>query len=157
MVSLYIPFLVPLITKSSNQDDSYDIQANGWVRNTKYYNLDEDIASYQYVERPYKLSNNQISEVTYASPGSIDYVGILTGGRNYKVGDALEFQEAGTDGFGVDIEYLKLVVKKYRRLVVRPQRQIMLRLFLVKDQEITYCMQQILMDIPNLNLFQLVE
>ena len=101
--------------KSSNQD-SYDIQANGWIRNTKYYNLDEDIASYQYVERPYKLSNNQISEVTYASPGSIDYVGILTGGRNYKVDDALVFQDAGTDGFGVDIRVSKVGGKEVSQI-----------------------------------------
>ena len=70
--------------------------------------MDDDIASYHYVERPYKLSNNQISEVTYASPGSIDYVGILTGGRNYKVNDALVFDSLGTDGFGVDVRVSKV-------------------------------------------------
>jgi len=93
--------------KSSNHD-SYDVQGNGWIRNTKFYNLDQDISSYNYVERPYKLQSDQISKVTYASPGGIDYVGILTGGTNYKVNDSLIFDSAETNGFGIDVKVSRI-------------------------------------------------
>ena len=94
-------------TTSSNQDD-YDIQANGWIRNSKYYNLDDEVASYDYVERPYKLDNQQVSKVTYASPGGIDYVGIQSGGTNYKVNDTLIIDSAETSGGGADIRVSKV-------------------------------------------------
>jgi len=88
--------------KSTNHDD-FTIETHGWIRNTKYYNLDDDVSNYAYIERPYKLTNNQISEVTYASPGGVDYVGILTGGQNYRVNDSLIFNENGSGGYGVDV------------------------------------------------------
>ena len=88
--------------KSTNHDD-FSIETHGWIRNTKYYNLDNEVSNYAYVERPYKLTNNQISEVTYASPGGVDYIGILTGGKNYKVNDSLIFNENGSGGYGVDV------------------------------------------------------
>ena len=93
--------------KSSNHDD-FDVQENGWIRNTRYYNLDKDESSYSFIERPYKLQNNQVSKVTYASPGGIDYVGILTGGTNYKVNDSLVFNNTGTRGFGADVKVSKV-------------------------------------------------
>ena len=74
--------------KSSNHDD-YMVEEYNWIRNTKYYNLEETDSSYSYVERPFKMVNNQLSKVTFAAPGSITNVGILTGGTNYKVNDAL--------------------------------------------------------------------
>tara|TARA_Y100000004_G_scaffold95231_1_gene106697 strand:+ start:4064 stop:15256 length:11193 start_codon:yes stop_codon:yes gene_type:complete len=88
--------------KSTNHDD-YDLQSHGWVRNTKYYHLDDDVSSYAYVERPYKLTNTQISEVTYASPGGVDSVGIITGGKNYRVNDSLIFNDNGSGGYGADV------------------------------------------------------
>ena len=93
--------------KSSNQDD-YDVQDHGWVRNTKFYNLDLTDSSYAYVERPYKLKGNQRSEITFASPGGVERVGILTGGTNYKVDDKLVIDNTGTSGFNADIRVSKV-------------------------------------------------
>ena len=88
--------------KSSNHDE-YDVQGNGWVRNTSFYNLEEDDSSYSYVERPFKLTNTQLSKVTYASPGTVGNIGILTGGTNYKVGDSLIIDNTDTQGFNADV------------------------------------------------------
>ena len=88
--------------KSSNHDE-YDVQENGWVRNTSFYNLEEDDSSYTYVERPFKLTKTQLSKVTYASPGSVGNIGILTGGVNYKVGDSLDIDNTETQGYNADI------------------------------------------------------
>ena len=93
--------------KTSNHDQ-YDIQENGWIRNTKFYNLEETVSSYDYVERPFKLKNNQISKVTFAAPGKLDKIGILTGGTNYKVGDSLNIDNTGTGGYNADIKVAKV-------------------------------------------------
>ena len=69
--------------KSSNHDD-YMVDEYNWIRNTKYYNLEEIDSSYSYVERPFKMVNNQLSKA---------YVGILTGGTNYKVNDELVLED----------------------------------------------------------------
>ena len=93
--------------KTSNHDQ-YDIQENGWIRNTKFYNLEETVSSYDYIERPFKLKNNQISKVTFAAPGKLDKIGILTGGTNYKVGDSLNIDNTGTGGYNADIKVAKV-------------------------------------------------
>ena len=49
------------------------------------------------------------------------------------------FQEAGTDGFGVDIRVSKVGGKKYRRLAVQPLRQIMLGCSGEKQELFTVC------------------
>ena len=93
--------------KSSNQND-YDLQTSKWTRNTNFYNLNEEFTSYTYLPLPYKLRNTQQSKVSYASPGRIESVGILTGGTNYKVGDKLIVNNTDTKGFGADIRVSKV-------------------------------------------------
>ena len=93
--------------KSSNHDE-YDVQKYGWRRNTSFYNLEKDDSSYPYVERPFKLTNTQLSKVTYAAPGSIGNIGILTGGTNYKVGDSLVIDNTDTQGFNADVRVSKI-------------------------------------------------
>jgi len=88
--------------KSSNQND-YDLQKSNWTRNTNFYNLNEPSTSYTYLTLPYKLRNTQKAKVSYAAPGKIGSIGILTGGTNYKVDDQLIINNTNTDGFGADI------------------------------------------------------
>ena len=93
--------------KSSNHDD-YMVDEYNWIRNTKYYNLEETDSSYSYIERPFKMVNNQLSKVTFASPGGITDVGILTGGTNYKVNDALVLEDVDVRGFNAQIVVSKV-------------------------------------------------
>ena len=93
--------------KSSNQDD-YDIQASKWLRNTTMYNLLEKEESYKYFPLPYKMKDDQLSDVSFATPGKITSVGIVTGGTNYKVNDSILFDNTGTSGFGADIKVSKV-------------------------------------------------
>jgi len=93
--------------KSSNHDD-YDVEANNWLRNTKYYNLEETEISYDYIESPFRLNSNQLSKVTFATPGTVDNVGIITGGTNYKVGDSLIFNNTDTSGYNADVRVSKV-------------------------------------------------
>ena len=49
---------------------------------------------YPYVFIPNKL--NQTAKINAAAPGTIDSIGILTGGTGYRVGDTLNFNNDGT-------------------------------------------------------------
>jgi hypothetical protein len=84
--------------RSSNQDD-IDLNATTWSRNTTPYNLLKKNSSYNYLLLPNLL--NQTVDVKYASPGSIENIGIITGGNNYRVNDKVIFDEEGTRGFGL--------------------------------------------------------
>ena len=84
--------------KSSNQDD-FNFEESDLRRNTDPLNLiDEDEQLYSYLFIPNKL--NQTAKISAVSPGTIDSIGILTGGTNYKVGETLVFNNDGTEGSG---------------------------------------------------------
>ena len=61
----------------NNQDD-YNLEENGWRRNTKPLNLIDGDEQYPYLYIPNKLK--QTGKVL--EPGTISSVGILTGGTN---------------------------------------------------------------------------
>jgi len=80
----------------SNQND-YDIQSNGWLRNTYNYNLNDN--GYKYIFNS-NLVNKQKIEVTSASLGVVEEVDILAGGSNYKVNDEIIFDDSNSGGNG---------------------------------------------------------
>ena len=75
----------------SNQDD-IDLNKTNWVRNTFPYALDKDNSGYDYVIEPYTYST-QDSVIKFVDKGSVDNIGIVTGGANYKVGDKVVFEQ----------------------------------------------------------------
>ena len=83
--------------KSSNQDE-IDIQKLNWLRNTNPYNLNSSNSKYNYILDSNRIQQ-QISDVTYASPGKIDGIKIVQPGSNYKVGDIIVFNNEGTEGY----------------------------------------------------------
>jgi hypothetical protein len=83
--------------KSSNQDE-VNLNNTSWIRNTSKYNTSESLVSYEYFDSPNDL--NQTFTIKSVFPGSIDSVGIITGGTNYKVGDSIEFDNSKTNGYG---------------------------------------------------------
>ena len=101
--------------KSSNQEE-IDLNKTDWVRNTSYYNLINENAAYNYLTIPNLL--NQTADVKYASPGFIENIGIVTGGNNYKVNDALVFDESGTSGYNVSAKVSRLKGKSINSVSV---------------------------------------
>jgi hypothetical protein len=79
----------------SNQD-IIDLNDTDWVRNTYPYNIVENQSTYEYVTIPNNL--NQTIDIVGVSPGSVDNVGILTGGNNYRINDAVVFNNIDTNG-----------------------------------------------------------
>lgn len=81
--------------KSSNQY-SYNLNQSDWLRVVTPYNF----ANYDYVLKPYEYVKQTI-DVKYASPGSVDSVGIITGGNGYQVNDRIVFSDTESGGTGV--------------------------------------------------------
>jgi len=69
---------------------SYNLNATEYFRNTTPYSLTEEDASYEFLYQPNK-EREQLININLVSTGSIDSVGILTGGNNYQVNDIINF------------------------------------------------------------------
>ena len=77
--------------KNDSYQGNYDIVENRWLRNTTPYGLTLDNVSYEYVTEPYKIYD-EVIDITSTSTGSIDSVGIVTGGSGYQVNDRVVFE-----------------------------------------------------------------
>jgi hypothetical protein len=82
---------------ASNQDD-LDLNQTNWLRFTTPYNIINGTASYSYLPTPNNL--NQTVDVKFALPGSVESIGINSGGDGYKVNNSIVFDESGTRGYG---------------------------------------------------------
>jgi hypothetical protein len=80
----------------SNQD-SIDLNKTSWLRNTQPYHLNSQTGGYNYILKPY-APVEQTATVNSTIPGSIDDIGIISGGDNYKVGDKIVFSNENTGG-----------------------------------------------------------
>ena len=81
---------------SSNQDE-YDINNTDWCRNTFPYNLTDDV-EYPYIYTPNELK--QTGKIISTRRGTVEGIEIKSAGESYKVGDLVNFSDAGTTGFG---------------------------------------------------------
>ena len=77
--------------KNDSYQEKYDIVSDMWLRNTTPYGLVQDNVSYEYVTQPYNIFD-EVIDITSASVGTIDNVGIITGGSGYQVGDRIVFE-----------------------------------------------------------------
>jgi hypothetical protein len=75
---------------TSNQRD-YDLNSSDWFRNTTPYSLTETTVNYNFLYEPNKVRNQTVNIVS-VSTGSIDNIGIVTGGKSYQVGDKITFE-----------------------------------------------------------------
>ena len=89
----------PINFKSTTRQGEYDIQGDRWLRNTYNYNLDNEFDKYKYIFNS-NLVKEQSLEVTSASLGIVESVGIVTGGKNYKVNDSVIFDDTNSGGSG---------------------------------------------------------
>ena len=83
--------------RKSNQDD-VDLNASDWIRNSYPYSLRGENSGYEYVSQSYKYVS-QDSIIKHVQKGSVDSVGIITGGSDYRVNDKVVFEQDETDGF----------------------------------------------------------
>ncbi len=80
----------------SNQND-YDIEKEGWFRDTTDYHTQESRSRYKYFFNSNNIRKQSV-DITAASVGTVEEVGILTGGSNYQYKDRIVFNNSGTSG-----------------------------------------------------------
>ena len=82
--------------KVSNQSE-YDLEGNDWLRNTYFYYIQSQYGGYDYIKNSNK-DKAQYLRISGSTTGTIDSVGIVTGGTQYRVGDRVFFDNKGTGG-----------------------------------------------------------
>jgi len=102
-------------TKAQNQD-SFDFEENGLRRNTNPLNLISDDREYPYLFIPNNL--DQTAKINGVAPGTIDSIGIITGGTGYRVGDTLNFNNDGSGGEGAYAKVTKVKGKSISNISV---------------------------------------
>lgn len=102
--------------KSSSNQDDYDLNNSNWLRNTAPYNLSDKNINYEYLNIPNEL--DQEAKLLQPLTGKVDNIGILTGGKNYKVNDNIVFSNENTGGSGVSAKVSKLEGKTVSNISV---------------------------------------
>ena len=77
------------------------------MRNTFNYHTNDAKSGYDYIFNSTKVQQQSI-DITATSVGTIESVGILTGGTNYKVNDKVDFKNEGTSGRDADVKVFKV-------------------------------------------------
>ena len=93
---------------SKSNQDLIDLNSTELVRNTTPYNFLFTDSSYDFLVNPISI-HKQRTYVDNVTAGDIELVGITTGGNNYKVGDEIVFEDAGSSGYGskAKVDFIK--------------------------------------------------
>jgi hypothetical protein len=100
----------------SHTSTQHNFNPDGWFRNTQPYNLIDKELNYKYLSIPNDLL--QTVDITGITPGTIDKIGIQTGGELYKVGDRVVFDNNNTSGTGADAKVSNLEGKRVTNVSV---------------------------------------
>ena len=97
--------------KLASNHDEYDIEKDGWFRNTKPYRLNSNPSGYDYIYNSSKIKNQSI-DITNTSVGTVESIKIVNKGDNFKIGDKLVFDNTQTSGSGASAEISRIDGKK---------------------------------------------
>ena len=97
----------PFNFKSISNQNEYDVESDGWFRNTKFYYTTGGDAGYDYIYNS-DLERNQSLDVTATTTGSVDALEILDPGTDYAVNDKVVFNSTGTSGRNVKYKVSEL-------------------------------------------------
>lgn len=91
----------------SNQTD-FDFNTGNLVRNTKPCNLLDKNSNYDYFLNSTEIQNKNL-KITNTKKGSINSIKIISGGKDYNVGDRIVFdnQNSGGSGAASKVKYVK--------------------------------------------------
>ena len=101
---------------SANQQD-YDLNTHDWFRNSLNYKFKLSNSSYDFVKDPDRIKNQTVN-IDYTSDGGVQTVGIITGGKNYNIGDRVLFNNSLTGGVNASAKVDRLFGKNLTALSV---------------------------------------
>ena len=76
---------------------SFPFEGSGLLRNTKPYNLTSGNSQYDFIFNPIKIKEPLVKVKSVFLSG-LDDVGVTTGGRDYRIGDKVVFNNTNTSG-----------------------------------------------------------
>ena len=100
-----------------NFDQDVDPVSFGLIRNVKPYNIND----YEFISNSQK-NTKLASKIIRASSGSVSGIDLIDGGSEYRVGDALVFDNKRTDGFGAIGSVLKIFGPQLNNITTTVQR-----------------------------------
>ena len=100
-----------------NFDQDVDPVSYGLIRNVKPYNIND----YEFISNSQK-NTKLASKIIRASSGSVSGIDLIDGGSEYRVGDALLFDNERTDGFGAIGSVLKIYGPQLNNITTTVQR-----------------------------------
>lgn len=91
----------------SNQNN-FDFNSGNLVRNTSPYNILEKNSEYEYFLNPKEIQNENL-KIANTKKGPINSIKIISGGKDYAVGDRITFnnQNSGGSGASFKVKYVK--------------------------------------------------
>ena len=89
----------------------------GLIRNVKPYNIND----YEFISNSQK-NTKLASKIIRASSGSVSGIDLIDGGSEYRVGDALLFDNERTDGFGAIGSVRKIYGPQLNNITTTVQR-----------------------------------
>ena len=101
---------------TSNQND-YNIQNTDYLRCTQVYHTNDDRSGYDYIFNS-KKEKSQTIDVSTSSVGTIESIGIVTGGTNYKINDRVDFANTGSGGRDADVRVSRIGGKEINTISV---------------------------------------
>jgi len=88
------------VEENKSLDQTFNFNESSLVRNTFPYKIDDSEGGNDFIIESNEVFNQNIN-IESVTKGIIDNFDIIEAGDNYKVGDALQFNESGTGGSGL--------------------------------------------------------
>ena len=115
LVPLYPYFVGNTFKSKLDQDNLYldqtfDFNNSNLVRNVFPYKIASENADYDFIDEGYETFA-QKTFVTSVTRGSVEKIDIFSGGKDYQVGDIVNFDQTETGGSGLSVEVSELIGK----------------------------------------------
>lgn len=101
--------------KSASNQVNYNITADSWFRNTKFYFTNGGNSQYDYIYNS-DLIRNQSVDITATSIGSVDNLTIIDPGTDYAVNDRVVFDSTDTGGRNINYKVSEIKGKKVNNI-----------------------------------------
>ena len=108
-------FKSTFIPENGYLKQDFDFNNSNLVRNTLPYKVDDTNANYDFFTEPYELSPQNII-VESVNSGTVTDIQVLDGGRDYKVGDIVNFDQEGSGGLGLRARVSEIAGKHIKNI-----------------------------------------
>ena len=101
------PIIENLIGNAISINQDFDFNTSGLFRNTFPYVVSEDGGGYDFYIEPYEFTSQRVI-LNNIKTGGVEGVEIINSGTNYKVDDALVFDDTGSGGTGASAKVTRI-------------------------------------------------